>query len=140
MPSVRPVVVHGDWRIENVCIQANQLVGVYDWDSVHVAPETAALAAAATTFSVDWRRPAGKRFPSSPEIGAFVSDYEAVRGSLTSAERDILATTIVVSLAYGARCEHADASQPSSFDDSQRGLLRALGSALLVRGLASLDD
>jgi Phosphotransferase enzyme family len=52
LPEVPDVVVHGDWRIENLCVRAGRLVGVYDWDSLHVAREVAAVATAATTFSV----------------------------------------------------------------------------------------
>ena len=133
------VVVHGDWRIENVGVRGNRIVGVYDWDSVHVAAETTAVAIAATTFSVDWNRPTGRRFPGPAEIGAFVSDYETARGDeFTSAERAGIATTMVASLAYGARCEHADGGQPPAGDDSQRGLLTALGAALLDEGLGAL--
>ena len=113
---------------------------MYDWDSVYVAPETTAVAAAATTFSVDWRQRGGNRFPGPPEIGAFISEYEVARGGFTSAERDTLVASMVASLAYGARCEHANVSQPSSFDDTQRGLLDSIGSTLLEHGLGSLYD
>ena len=140
-PHVPDVVVHGDWRIENLCVREGRLVGVYDWDSVHVAREVAAVATAATTFSVDWNQPAGNRFPHRREIGEFVSDYEAARGhELSAVERDVLAACMVSSLAYGARCEHADAGRPPSGDDSQRGLLATLGQPLLDQGLAALHD
>jgi Ser/Thr protein kinase RdoA (MazF antagonist) len=136
--EVPGVVVHGDWRIENLGVRGRRLVGVFDWDSVHVAAETTAVAIAATTFSVDWNQPNGRRFPSVREIGAFVSDYEAARGDFTSDECDLLAATMVASLAYGARCEHADSGQPPTGDDSQRGLLSTLGEALLLEGMAAL--
>jgi Ser/Thr protein kinase RdoA (MazF antagonist) len=137
--ELRGVVVHGDWRIENLSVRRRRLVGVFDWDSVHVAAETTAVASAATTFSVDWNQSGGPRFPSAGEMGAFVSDYEAARGDeFTPDERDILAATVVASLAYGARCEHADAGQPPSDDDCQRELLATLGKALLDKGLAAL--
>jgi hypothetical protein len=138
--SVVPdVVVHGDWRIQNLSVRGGRLVGVYDWDSVHVAAEVSAVAVAATTFSVDGNALTGRRFPCVPEIDAFVSEYEAARGErFTADERDILAASMVASLAYGARCEHADRADPPSFDDSQRGLLITLGPALLDNGLAAL--
>jgi len=141
LPDVPRVVVHGDWRIENLCVRAGRLTGVYDWDSVHVAHEAAAVASAATTFSVDWQQAAGNRFPRRHEIGAFVSDYEAARGDQFSTdERDILAATMVASLAYGARCEHSDSARPPSGDDSTRGLLTTLGAELLDRGLTVLRE
>jgi hypothetical protein len=139
LPDAEVVVVHGDWRVENLCVRGGRLVGVYDWDSVHGAPEVAAIATAAATFSVDWQQPEGNRFPRPHEIGAFVSDYEAERRtSFPAVERDRLAATIVASLAYGARCEHADVRRAPSDNDSQRGLLETLGVALLDRGLAAL--
>jgi hypothetical protein len=132
-------VVHGDWRIENLSVRAGRLVGVYDWDSVHVATEVSAVATAATTFSVDWTARTGRRFPRGREIDAFVSEYEAARGEIfTTEESDILAAAMVASLAYGARCEHGDIGQPPAGDDSQRGLLTALGEALLDDGLGAL--
>ena len=44
---------------------------------------------------------------------------------------------IVYGLCYGARCEHAD-NHPEGAD-SQQGLLRRLGDALLTDGLSALD-
>jgi Ser/Thr protein kinase RdoA (MazF antagonist) len=139
--EVPDAVVHGDWRIENVYVRGGRLVGVFDWDSVHVTHEVSAVATAATTFSVDWQQPDGNRFPQPHEIAAFVSDYEAARArGFSAAERDNLAATMVASLAYGARCEHADSGEPPSGDDSQRRLLSMLGVALLDRGVAALED
>ena len=138
-PDVPRAVVHGDWRIENVGIRAGRLAAVYDWDSVRVAPEHEALAGAATTFSVDWRRERGQRFPVPAEIGAFVGDYAVARGTpLAAWERKLAAAAIVASLAYGARCEHADRGRPPAGADSHRGLLREIGAALLDEGLAVL--
>jgi hypothetical protein len=139
LPEAPDVVVHGDWRVENLCVRAGRLVGVYDWDSVHVAREVAAVATAPTTVTRDRNQTAGNRFPRRQEVGAFVADYEAARGSeFSSAERDLLAASMVASLAYGARCEHADSGEPPSGDDSQRGLLTTLGEDLLDSGLARL--
>jgi Ser/Thr protein kinase RdoA (MazF antagonist) len=136
---VTPTVVHGDWRIENLCVDDERVVAVYDWDSVGLATEAVALATAATTFSVDWQQPPGRRFPAPPEIRAFISDYERARGTpLAPDERETLAAAIVAGLSYGARCEHAIANQAPPVDDSQRGLLQHLGAALLDDGLAAL--
>lgn len=140
LPNVDAVVVHGDWRVENLCVRANRLVAVYDWDSVHVASEVAAVASAAITFSVDWQQRHGNRFPRPHEIDAFVSDYQAARGTRFSAiERQHLAAMMVTSLSYGARCEHADPLQRPSDHDSQCALLETLGEPLLENGLAALQ-
>ena len=72
------------------------------------------------------RRPAGCRRP--PRSAAFAAEYADARGApLTDDERDRLARQLVVSLAYGARCEHADDGTPPTGTDSQRALLAALG-------------
>jgi len=132
------VVVHGEWRIENVGFRDGRFAAVFDWDSVHVAREVEAVATAATTFCVDWRRPPGNSFPRPSEIAAFLHDYETARGAAFSADEcHLLAAAMVASLAYGARCEHADRSRPVE-RDSQRGLLQELGALLLDEGLAVL--
>jgi aminoglycoside phosphotransferase (APT) family kinase protein len=135
-----PTVVHGDWRIENLCVDDGEVVAVYDWDSVGVAAEAVALATAATTFSVDWQQPPGRRFPAPAEIRRFITDYERARARpLAPDERELLAAAIVAGLSYSARCEHAIASRAPPLDDSQRGLLHRLGAALLADGLRALD-
>jgi Ser/Thr protein kinase RdoA (MazF antagonist) len=140
IPDGELVVGHGDWRIENVCVVGESLRAVYDWDSVHVEREPVLIASAVTTFSVDWQRAAGERFPSPREMDHFVRDYEATRRlPFTDAERRLLAASMVASLAYGARCEHADRGEPPDGDDCQRALLQRLGRALLDTGLDALD-
>jgi hypothetical protein len=135
-----PTVVHGDWRIENLCVRSGEIVAVYDWDSVGVSVEADALATAATTFSVDWQSPPGRRFPDPSEIHAFVVDYErARREPLAPSARDAVAVAMVTSLAYGARCEHAILRHAPPTRDSQRGLLQRIGPALLTDGLGALD-
>ena len=63
---------------------------------------------------------------------AFVADYETARGgSFSRDERALLAAAVVASLAYGARCEHADPGTPPSGDDCQRTLLRRMAPELL---------
>ena len=60
-----PVLVHGDWRIENVNVAAGAVVAIYDWDSVCTEPEIFAVANAMVTHSVDWSRPVGEHFPAN---------------------------------------------------------------------------
>ena len=50
---------------------------------------------------------------------------------------DCSSARIVYGLCYGARCEHAD-NYPE-VADSQQGLLRRLGDALLTDGLSALE-
>jgi hypothetical protein len=141
VPDGKRVATHGDWRIENVCVAGGELVAVYDWDSVHVEREPIALAPAATTFSVDWAKSPGTRFPRPPEMAAFIAEYEAARSRpFNGAEQRVLSAAIVASLAYGSRCEHADRATPPDNEDCQRALLRRLGAPLLDRGLDALTD
>ena len=134
-----PVLVHGDWRIENVNVAAGAVVAIYDWDSVCTEPEIFAVANAMVTHSVDWSRPVGEHFPANAAIRSFLTDYETARGETFAADQHlVIAARMVYHLAYGARCEHA-ISFPE-VDDSQQGLLRRLGQPLLTDGLAALDD
>ena len=131
------VLVHGDWRIENVNVAAGEVVAIYDWDSVCIEPELFSVATSAITFCVDWLRPVGEHFPTNAEIGAFIGEYEAARGApFSDPHRDLLAARMVYGLSYGARCEHADNFPEVA--DSQQGLLRRLGDPLLTDGLAAL--
>jgi hypothetical protein len=142
MPPSAEVVAHGDWRVQNLSVRDGRIDAVYDWDSVAVTVEMGALAASALTFAVDWSVPQPRRLSTPDEVIAYVAEYGDARGApLTDDERDRLAMHLVVSLAYGARCEHADrAGRPPEGDDSQRALLRAHGRALLADGLGALGD
>ncbi len=122
------VVAHGDWRIDNVRVVDRRLAAIYDWDSVGLLPETTVIAAAATTFSVDWDRPEGRRFPNADEITAFIAEYEAARGA--PLDHAALDNAMVATLAYGARCEHAAASPHGATDDSFTARLREFGRGL----------
>src|SRR5205085_1344548 len=103
--------------------------------------EPTLIAPAVTTFSVDWTRPAGARFPRPAEMAAFVAEYEAARGTeFTEPERRLVAASMVASLSYGARCEHADRGEPPAGDDCQRALLQRLGRPLLDQGLDALRN
>jgi phosphotransferase family enzyme len=136
VPDGEWVVAHGDWRLGNVCVADGRLRAVYDWDSVQLQREPIVVASAVVTFSVDWSRPAGEWFPSPQEMAAFVVEYERARSrSFTASERRLLAASMVASLAYGARCEHADPGEPPVGDDCQGALLARLGAPLLDHGL-----
>jgi Ser/Thr protein kinase RdoA (MazF antagonist) len=133
------VLTHGDWRIDNVRVDAGRVVAIYDWDSVCVQPEAAAVATAALTFCCDWGQSERRRFPAPGEITAFIAEYERARGAaFNAAEKDFIAASMVATLAYGARCEHADPYPTDRGADSQQGMLHALGAPLLDHGLGAL--
>ena len=85
-PLNPPVLVHGDWRIENVNVAAGAVVAIYDWDSVCTEPEVFAVANATVTHSVDWTRPEGEHFPSNAAMRSFLADYEIARGEPFAAD------------------------------------------------------
>jgi aminoglycoside phosphotransferase (APT) family kinase protein len=61
-PSREPVVVHGDFRIGNVAVDANGLVGVLDWEFAHLDDPARDLAfglVRAWRFGVDEKRLGG---------------------------------------------------------------------------------
>jgi aminoglycoside phosphotransferase (APT) family kinase protein len=141
LPAPELVVTHGDWRVENLSVVDSRIVAVYDWDSVAVMDELVAVGAAALTFPIDWERDQARRFPVPTEIAAFAGEYERARSRrFTTTERERLSASMAASLAYGARCEHADRARPPVGDDSQRGLLAKLGPALLRNGLSALTE
>ena len=100
------MLVHGDWRIENVNVAAGAVVPSYYWDSSCTEPEIFAVANAMVTHSVDWSRPIGEHFPANAAIRSFLTDYETARGETFAADQHrVIAARMVYHLAYGARCE-----------------------------------
>lgn len=106
--SLPNLVAHLDWRVENLGFSGHEITAIYDWDSVGLAPEPAAVGHAAAQFSTDWRI-GNTTLPSVAEMRSFVRDYELHRG--TRFDPDELAVLDAANLllcAYGARCQHSD--------------------------------
>lgn len=102
------VVAHLDWRVENLGFDGSQLTAIYDWDSVGLSSEQAAVGHSAAQFSTDWRR-GHQTLPTVEDMRRFVQDYEERRGEpFTPAERAELNAANLLLCAYGARCEHSD--------------------------------
>jgi Ser/Thr protein kinase RdoA (MazF antagonist) len=125
-PRAPMQLVHKDFRIENAPVDDDRLAAVYDWDSLAFDDEMAALANAASTFSVDWSSEA-PRFPTPAETAAFVADYEGARGRrLDPDELERLEISRTLLLSYIARCEHSDAGGVAAAPaGSARALLAA---------------
>jgi hypothetical protein len=128
-PAGRTVIGHTDWRAENLRF-AGGLAAVFDWDSVRLCPEPALVGANAAGFTANWADELGDPYPSSEEVSAFVAEYELARGSrFTRDEVKTADAAYLYSLAYGARCEHSDATLgvfPDVHPDrGWRSLLRA---------------
>jgi Phosphotransferase enzyme family len=101
------VLTHVDFRVEHLRVDGDQLVAVYDWDSLCVDFEAVAVGQVAHAFTIDWSEPVA-HVPSVDEATAFVEDYEQVRGRrFDDREWRVARAAWVYSTAYGARCEHA---------------------------------
>ena len=128
------VVAHSDWRAAHVRFEGEEIVAVYDWQSLALGREPALVGAAAHAFTADWGISQARRLPTLEESRAFVADYEAARGArFSQAERDAINAAWLYATAYGARCEHSDAqlglpwNKQQISDDSYRGLLARHG-------------
>ena len=102
------VVGHFDWRVQNLGFADGKLSGIYDWDSLAIAPETVVVGNTAAIFSADWTH-GSDPLPAVAEMRAFVADYEQARAHpFTSEERRIIDAANLFACAYGARCQHSD--------------------------------
>ena len=103
------VVGHFDWRVQNLGFDGDRLVGIYDWDSLGVAPEPVVVGNTAAIFTADWTSDDPDPLPSLAEMEAFVDDYERHRSApFTRTERNVLDAANLFACAYGARCQHSD--------------------------------
>lgn len=102
-----PVIAHSDWSARNVRLGRTRVLAAYDWDSLVLGPETAAVGAAAATWSA-LAEPGDPVAPSPEEVVEYVRDYEAARGApFSGTERRATGGAALWVLAYTARCEHA---------------------------------
>jgi hypothetical protein len=103
------VVGHLDWRVQNLALAGSRVCAIYDWDSLALVPEAAAVGSASVIHPVDWRLEQPDPLPSLDQVDGFVADYEAARGARFDAdEREVLAAGQRWVASYGARCQHSD--------------------------------
>ena len=103
------VVGHFDWRVQNLGFDGDRIVGIYDCDSLAIAPEPIVVGNAAAIFTADWTSEDPDPLPSLAEMQAFVADYERHRQTpFTAAELKALDSANLFVCAYGARCQHSD--------------------------------
>lgn len=128
-----PVLGHGDWRVEHVRFDGDEIVATYDWDSLAWMPEAKLVANAAYSFSADWTDADRPNLPRAPDILSFVADYEQARGQpFSNDERRSLLASCVYGVAYGARCSHAVRPETAHWpNDSFPSVLREDGESLL---------
>ena len=98
-----PTVGHFDWRVENLGFHEHRIVGIYDWDSVAIAPEAVVVGNTAAQFSADWASADPDPLPSLAEMQSFVREYEDARGEpFNEVERGLLDAANLFLCAYGA--------------------------------------
>lgn len=102
-----PVLGHLDWSAKNMRMNDAVVAVVYDWDAVHLAPESFVVGAAAASFPTTWDLPVPP-IPSRVQSAGFVAAYEQARGhAFTAGEREQIAASLAYSHAYTARCDHS---------------------------------
>ena len=106
----RPDVVgHLDWRVQNLAFAADRVCAIYDWDSVGLVPEAAAVGSASVVHPVDWRLDEPDPLPTLEQLDGFVADYETARGApFDDDDRAVLTAAQHWVAGYGARCQHSD--------------------------------
>ena len=131
--NARPLLGHADWRAEHLRFDRDQIVAVFDWDSLILKPETQLVGTSAASFTADWSREDCRQIPEPDDIRSYINAYEIARGMpFTAGEKKSIFASCVYSIAYGARCEHSlDPDTKDYPTDSFRNLLRAHGESLL---------
>jgi hypothetical protein len=105
--QIDPVIAHTDWSARNVRFDEQQLLAVYDWDSLALVRESTALGQAAITWSVT-ADPGGTTFPEWTDVLAYMDDYQHARKRpLTPDQLRSARAAALYTLAYTARCEHS---------------------------------
>lgn len=77
---------HFDWRVQNLAFRGGEIVAIYDWNSVGVAPEAVIVGCAAASFSSTWVRPEVDTLPDVEQMRSFVASYEEA-GAVLSAPK-----------------------------------------------------
>jgi aminoglycoside phosphotransferase (APT) family kinase protein len=96
-----PVVVHGDWRIGNVAVDADGLVAVLDWEFAHLADPVEDLAwplVRAWRFGADERRLGGVA-----DAGRYLERYAELTGVEVD-EEELLAWEVFGNVKWATGC------------------------------------
>jgi hypothetical protein len=129
----KPVLGHGDWRVQHLGFREGKIVATYDWDSLAFCTETELVGVSAHGFTADWTLEAVRRIPTANDVRAYIADYEQARGQpFSELERKSLFAHCVYCIAYSARCEHSlEPDKIAWEEDTWPYLLKTEGEALL---------
>jgi hypothetical protein len=101
-----PVVAHTDWSARNVRVWPDGVRAIYDSDSLALVPESTAVGIAAATWSA-FGDESDVIAPSPSEAVRWIAAYMAAGRRLSTLQRRAAGGSVLYSLAYTARCEHA---------------------------------
>jgi len=129
----KPVLGHGDWRVQHLGFREGKIVATYDWDSLAFCSETELVGVTAHGFTADWTLESVRRIPTANDVRAYVADYERARGQpFSELERKSLFAHCVCCIAYSARCAHSVEPDKIEWEeDTWPYLLKTEGEALL---------
>ncbi|SDN67590.1 hypothetical protein SAMN04487897_10444 [Paenibacillus sp. yr247] len=120
------VLGHVDWSLKHFRFENNEVVMIYDWDSLKLEDELNILGIAAATFTTTWDIPI-KITPSQEESYHFVKEYELFRGKTFSMEEMTkISAAATYCLAYVARCEYALDPKNKNYEGSFRHALHSM--------------
>jgi len=99
------VLGHCDWSMKNMRFIDENIVMVYDWDSIILQDEYHILATAASTFPMTWDIPV-RIVPTQEEAHDFVINYERARGKkFNKTEWIKISACVTYYFCYTARCQ-----------------------------------
>ena len=99
-------MAHTDWSARNVRVWPDGIRAIYDADSLSLVPESTAVGIAAATWSA-FGEEAEATAPGPEEAARWVAAYEQADRPLSRAQWHAAGGSVLYSLAYTARCEHA---------------------------------
>lgn len=122
------VLGHTDWAVKHFRFKQGNVRVIYDWDSLKCGYEAALVGDAARGFPMTWHLPT-RVSPTREELHAFVDEYQTARGKVfTRSERALIAASVTLGLAYGARIEHSLYQEKTDWlEESYRGILALYG-------------
>ncbi len=102
------VLAHGDFSANQMRFAGDQLLIVYDWDSLVLRSELVSVGKTAASFTYTEQPGIPNSGTTKEDTQAFLAEYEAARQQPFSAsERKILDASMLSAQLYGARCWHA---------------------------------
>lgn len=119
------MIGHGDWRMENVRVWGDDVVAIYDWDSLTQASEIGLVGTTAILHPINWAF--GHPAPASPRaVVEFVNAYERVRGrKFRRDERAAILASALYSIAFVAKCNYASDPDEKHWKGSAREYVHA---------------